>query len=71
MSASYPETCRYVDAEGILPGWGCCACRAYNGLQRRACKACDHTRCRPLAPDKRTGRVFEDQFEAMLSWPPK
>lgn len=31
--------------ESILPGWGCCGCSTYNGLNRQRCKACGHGRC--------------------------
>jgi hypothetical protein len=31
-----------------MPGWGCCRCRTFNGLQRRECKRCGHTPCAPL-----------------------
>lgn len=37
--------CEYVDGEYLMPGWICCACRTYNGLQRQECKFCPHTRC--------------------------
>jgi hypothetical protein len=29
----------------LAPGWGCCRCRAYNGVTRYVCKACSHARC--------------------------
>jgi hypothetical protein len=29
----------------LLPGWGCCKCRMYNGLQRDYCKSCGHVCC--------------------------
>jgi 5S rRNA maturation endonuclease (ribonuclease M5) len=31
----------------LLPGWGCCQCRIYNGLQRTHCKKCGHPICIP------------------------
>lgn len=31
--------------EYILPGWGCCKCRTYNGLQRDECRGCGHRCC--------------------------
>ncbi len=37
-----PETSR------VLPGWGCCRCRTYNGLQREACRGCGHQPERPI-----------------------
>jgi len=24
--------CNFVEHENIMPGWGCCSCRTYNGL---------------------------------------
>ena len=29
----------------IEPGWGCCECATYNGLQRAQCRNCGHARC--------------------------
>jgi hypothetical protein len=29
----------------VLPGWGCCQCRVYNGLQRDICRSCPHRCC--------------------------
>lgn len=39
--------------ENVMPGWGCCECRTYNGLQRDQCKRCGHPCCteKPL-PEK-------------------
>lgn len=31
----------------VLPGWGCHACRSYNGAQRPACNHCGHAYCGP------------------------
>jgi len=31
----------------VAPGWGCCRCRTYNGLQRTHCKSCEHGYCGP------------------------
>lgn len=39
--------CNFVEGESIFPGWVCCACRCYNGLQRSNCKRCDHVQCAP------------------------
>lgn len=33
------------DLSGVMPGWGCCKCRIYNGKQRTECRGCGHTRC--------------------------
>lgn len=42
-----------LNLEGIVPGWGCCQCRSYNGLQRHTCRVCNHRCCveKPL-PEK-------------------
>jgi len=37
--------CKYIEASSVMPGWGCCRCRIYNGLQRQACKNCRADRC--------------------------
>lgn len=37
--------CEPVEHPNIMPGWGCCQCRTYNGIQRNACKHCGHERC--------------------------
>lgn len=29
----------------LMDGWGCCRCRAYNGLWRDVCKACLKEHC--------------------------
>ena len=40
------DKCQLVlDLPNVMPGWGCCACRTYNGLQRKACKICGHECC--------------------------
>ncbi len=36
--------CRFVADDRLLPGWACCGCRTYNGLQRRACHGCTQER---------------------------
>lgn len=38
------------DLSGVMPGWGCHACRIYNGLQREECKACGMKRCEIEVP---------------------
>jgi hypothetical protein len=38
------------DEHGMLPGWGCCKCRVYNGLQRELCKSCGHNCCNEEKP---------------------
>lgn len=38
--------CAYVAIpDSVLPGWGCCRCHIYNGLQRPSCKGCGVTPC--------------------------
>jgi hypothetical protein len=37
--------CRHVRATHVVPGWGCCRCRCYNGYQRQVCRNCGHPRC--------------------------
>jgi hypothetical protein len=32
--------CEFVGGRHVAPGWGCCVCRTYNGLQRRYCHWC-------------------------------
>lgn len=43
----YDGKCRvFIDAPGLMPGWGCCFCLTYNGLQRDICKRCGHDCCK-------------------------
>lgn len=51
--------CYFIDTAHLMPGWGCCQCRAYNGMQRASCKACQHPRCSPLEPDRARGTTFD------------
>jgi hypothetical protein len=39
-----------LDHPNVMPGWACCQCRTYNGLQRPACKFCGHACCNPAKP---------------------
>lgn len=50
--------CDTVDAQFVMPGWGCCRCRTYNGLQRSNCRHCGEKACDPLKPDLHTKKVF-------------
>jgi len=34
-----------TESKYLLPGWGCCKCHTYNGLQRNECKSCGHACC--------------------------
>jgi hypothetical protein len=45
MSNGEKKTCESIQTSHIAPGWICCQCRAYNGLQRSWCKF-----CRRMAP---------------------
>lgn len=54
--------CGYVDSDLILPGWGCCSCRVYNGMRNAHCRGCGAARCATLQPDDETGRAFEDRL---------
>ncbi len=37
--------CKIIETPRVLPGWMCCQCNTYNGLQRHDCKHCEHDRC--------------------------
>jgi hypothetical protein len=39
--------CSHVRGPCVVPGWGCCRCRCYNGYQRAACRHCGHAPCYP------------------------
>lgn len=39
------EKCKTINHPNIMPGWGCCMCRTYNGIQRKQCKQCGHECC--------------------------
>jgi ribosomal protein L40E len=53
--------CRYLDSAHIMPGWGCCRCKCYNGIRATQCRNCGASRCEPIQPDRDTGRVFIDR----------
>jgi hypothetical protein len=38
-----------------MPGWGCCVCKTYNGLQRSECKMCGHSPCIVLPKPEKFG----------------
>jgi hypothetical protein len=43
--------CQRIDnLDQVLPGWGYCKCRSYNGYQRALCRRCGHLQCYPFAP---------------------
>ena len=54
MSVATGARCRHVRDDHVVPGWGCCQCRCYNGYQRVACRNCGHPPCYPT--DTREGR---------------
>jgi len=37
--------CIHVRGSHVVPGWGCCRCRCYNGYQRATCRSCGHPCC--------------------------
>lgn len=37
-------TCKFTATSYVMPGWGCCQCKVYNGMQRLQCKHCGHER---------------------------
>ena len=39
------EPCKHVRGSFLVPGWGCCQCRSYNGYQRPLCRYCNHPHC--------------------------
>lgn len=39
--------CARIHSAHVMPGWVCCRCRGYNGLQRTECRNCGHTFCGP------------------------
>jgi hypothetical protein len=43
--------CEFISTENIAPGWGCCRCRVYNGLQRVLCRMCWEERHEIKVPD--------------------
>jgi hypothetical protein len=45
------EKCGLVlNVPNVMPGWGCCKCKSYNGLQRQKCNWCGHECCYPDKP---------------------
>jgi len=42
--------CHYIEASHVMPGWACCKCRTYNGLQRPHCKKCKQVRHKVEVP---------------------
>ena len=52
--------CKYVQSEFISPGYGCCRCQVYNGLQRFNCKSCGEAHCDLTLPTDLKGTYYED-----------
>lgn len=48
--------CKPLNLPHVAPGWGCCQCKGYNGMQRGTCKGCGHERC-DMAPTTTTDQV--------------
>lgn len=38
-------SCVFIASARLMPGWICCQCKTYNGIQRPNCKGCDHAPC--------------------------
>jgi hypothetical protein len=64
--------CRHVRGSHVVPGWGCCQCRCYNGYQRQVCRHCAHAPC--YSTEGREGREAEElkpiggDREALRKW---
>lgn len=43
--------CNYIEDTNVMPGYICCICKTYNGLQREYCRACDRPHHKLLIPD--------------------
>ena len=39
------KVCMHVRSLHVIPGWGCCRCRVYNGYHRETCRSCGHPPC--------------------------
>ena len=44
-------SCIHIRGDHVLPGWGCCKCKCYNGYQRDTCKNCGHGHCYDTTSD--------------------
>lgn len=59
------EECKLLtNIPNLLPGWGCCKCRRYNGAQRAACLMCGHPYCGPPYEV-----VTQESFDNLLGKP--
>lgn len=54
--------CDYIDSKVIAPGYKCCHCNVYNGMQRSECRDCQKAHCETLNPDNTTGKVFHTRI---------
>lgn len=52
--------CTFVKSDNVYPGYGCCRCKHYNGLQRVDCKACGVAHCELTVPEQTTGEYREE-----------
>lgn len=53
-------SCQFIEeSKFVLPGWGCCQCHTYNGLQRKVCKLCGHKPCIELPKPSQFGLCDE------------
>ncbi|VVB55156.1 Uncharacterised protein [uncultured archaeon] len=54
--------CTYIDSEYIAPGYKCCHCGVYNGMQQVECRECRTAPCETIGPDIRTGKTFNTRI---------
>ena len=60
LTANQDRLCKLLDGlSNVTPGWGCCQCRIYNGLQRKECKRCGHKPCVELPLPEKYGLCNE------------
>jgi len=45
MTDILADGCKRIHSTHLMPGWSCCKCRCYNGLQRTLCRECGHAFC--------------------------
>lgn len=43
--------CQFISSKHVMPGYICCRCRSYNGLQRERCKVCAIKPCELEIPE--------------------
>lgn len=59
--------CIKISSQYLLPSWGCCQCRTFNGDQRVACKHCAHPRCDGMNHEQ-LGQEVHLFLEALADW---